>query len=216
MKEFVVHIDVREETNCYRISLQSSDVITLYLAMDELQQFVSTNVVDPSMSRQVSSELMNLSAAFERELSIVDEKNPIRDEKRTRSDEEVEQNEFRARREPSLTTAFPGAVFVYFSLLIEDEKKNELFLFRSKAREVNLADIVTKDQRKSKKQTKTRRETRKKSSDDDQNENELATELRAKLKGRDLRHIIIDGPNIGRTSVDLVFSTGIFVLSLVF
>lgn len=179
MKEFVVHIDVREETHCYRISLQSSDVMTLYLAMDELQQFVSTNVVDPSMSRQVSSELMNLSAAFERELSIVDEKNSIGDEQRTSNDEEVDQQKFRARCEPSLTTALPGA--------------------ESKARVVNLAEIVKPTQRKSKKQTKTRRETPKKSSDDDQNENELATELREKLKGRDLRHIIIDGPNIGRT-----------------
>ncbi len=76
------------------------------------------------------------------------------------------------------------------------KKKDFFFHLRPTAREAPLSDFV-----KPKKQNAHhhRQQT------SDINDNDLVREMRQKLKGRNLRDVIIDGANIGRTYVLFFF-----------
>ncbi|UJR24912.1 hypothetical protein I4U23_006276 [Adineta vaga] len=85
------------------------------------------------------------------------------------------------RQVPKLTTSYPGA--------------------ETDTREVTLDQFI-----KPKKKNTQHRQNPNRQETSDVNDNELVREMRQKLKGRNLRDVIIDGANIGRTYGDAEFS----------
>jgi len=71
------------------------------------------------------------------------------------------------------------------------------FIFRPTAREATLNEFIVKP----KKQNTHQRQHNHRQQTSNINDNDLVREMRQKLKGKNLRDIIIDGANIGRTYV---------------
>ena len=66
---------------------------------------------------------------------------------------------------------------------------------------MKLEEFLKPEPTKNKKKNRNRRASQRTTNNDDSNrtDNDLIRELRQKLNGRNLRHVIIDGANIGRT-----------------
>jgi hypothetical protein len=104
MKEYLVHIETKDKDNSHEIIFRSSTLTVLFLAIDDFRKAISNaHVSDTSIITDAQSILESLSTNFESQLTTVDEQDQY--------DEQQEENSStsRARQEPRLKIAFPGA-----------------------------------------------------------------------------------------------------------
>lgn len=115
MKEYLVHIDLETDDHSYQINFHSLTLTVLYLAIDNFDKYISTHEYnDPTILDGTRRELANLSDLYERELSIINEQDPITKEESAQDNTDVVQDDsdeevFTGRQDPPLTIDFPGA-----------------------------------------------------------------------------------------------------------
>lgn len=121
MKEYLVHIEVEDKDNSQKLTFRSSSLTVLFLAMDDFRKTMwGDRVSDDSTLEDVQSALNSLTTKFERELTTVEErdqldeeadkaKNGAADEVHDDGDDDDAYSAQRARREPPLRIAHPGA-----------------------------------------------------------------------------------------------------------
>lgn len=111
MKEYLVHIEIKDEDNSHQVIFHSSSLTVLFLAIDDFRKVISNVVVlnkpsvedTKSLMDDAASALASLSTNFERQLTTVDEQDQF-DES-----EDSGLSSFTALEEPRLKIAFPGA-----------------------------------------------------------------------------------------------------------
>jgi Asp-tRNA(Asn)/Glu-tRNA(Gln) amidotransferase C subunit len=129
MKEYVVHIDVKQDERSCQIVFHSLSLTVLFLAIDDfVKSTTHQNKIDMSVLTNAYTVLESLSNTFESELTIVDEQNQIdqqqrdptnnnnnsrssklHDDRMAEHREDSDHRCFRARQEPALRIAYPGA-----------------------------------------------------------------------------------------------------------
>ncbi len=206
MKEYLVHIEIEDKDNSHKLIFRSSTLTVLFLAIDDFRKAISNVLAsDTSIMIDAQTVLETMSNNFERQLTTVDEQDQFDEQQKASpimqnfkaqkdnvNDEQQEENSFaRGIQEPQLKIAFPGAEWVH------SKQKDFLlfFHFRPNPYEAALNEFIVKP----KKQNPHHRQHNPRQSTSDINDNDLVREMRQKLKGRNLRDVVIDGANIGRT-----------------
>ncbi|CAF1034196.1 unnamed protein product [Adineta ricciae] len=199
MKEYLVHIEIEDKDNAHRLTFRSSSLTVLFLAIDDFRKTMSNTLAsDKSADIDAESVLQSLTTNLESQLMVVDQQDQLDEQEKASStrkthqgknstpgdddDEEASAAALRARQEPQLKILYPGA--------------------EVSTRDVALDELIVK----SKKKNTQNRHNNNRQETPDVNDNELVREMRQKLKGRNLRDVIIDGANIGRTYGDSEFS----------
>ncbi|CAF1457543.1 unnamed protein product [Adineta steineri] len=202
MKEYLVHIEIEDKDYSHKLIFRSSKLTVLYLAIDDFQKTISNEYEsDTSTIIAAQSLLKSMSTNFESQLQTVDEQDQFDEQEKAsptiksqinKNDNSNNDDEnllpYRERQEPPLTIPFPGA--------------------EPNTRTATLDELMVKPKKQHthhhRQHNNNNNNHRQQTSD--VNDNELVREMRQKLKGRNLRDIIIDGANIGRTYGDSEFS----------
>ncbi|CAF3627836.1 unnamed protein product [Rotaria socialis] len=188
MKEYLVHIEIEDKAQSHMLVFHSTTLTVLFLAIDDFRKAISNVLVsDESIITETETALESLTNNFEQHFTTVDEQDRRNEEIRQDNNDNQQQKQSGfpsySRQEPQLKIPFPGA--------------------ESNAHETDITALIVPTKRKHN-TIAPHHNNRPQASDI--NDNELVREMYQKLKGRNLRDVVIDGANIGRTYGDSEFS----------
>lgn len=132
MKEYLVHIEIKDNAESHVLTFHSSTLTVLFLAIDDFRKAISNVLMsDKSIIKDTQLALTSISDNFQRQLTTVDEqdrlneqgeqlpvmkgsniKKEINNNNEDDDDDELQEENFLSspiKQEPQLKIAYPGA-----------------------------------------------------------------------------------------------------------